>query len=232
MSLGLVHKRELHKRRIKRFWGLTKFVLSTVLCSCIGYYAYEVGMSISKEEVLIWKSRYEAQVTENDKLKIELGNERATVDQISQQIPNQENRNLLNIVTKRANEGVDISRMETILNGISKDAKCLKETDTKRFSILTPISTEGLSTASFYRGLITLSGRGSPTLNENGNPEDWFDTAKAITVSFVMPGGNKREITSTLPLYHSVVSGGSEYRFSITSGRTSYVNASVQQCEL
>ena len=232
MSLGLVHKRELQKKRTKRFWSLTKFILASSICSGIGYYSYEVGISIAHEEVLIWKSRYEVQVAESDKLKIELGNERATIDQISKQLPNQESRDLLNLVTQRTNEGVDISHMKTILNGISKDTKCFIKMDTKRFSILTPISTESLSTASFYQGLITLSGRGSPTLNENGTPEDWFDSAKKITVSFVMPGGNKQDITGILPLFHSVVSGRSEYRFSITNGRTSYVNASVQQCGL
>ena len=127
---------------------------------------------------------------------------------------------------------VDISRMETILGGISKDADCSGETDTKRFIVLTSVSTEEASTASFYRGLITLSGRGSPTLNDDGNPEAWFDTTKEITVSFMMPGGDQQEVTGTLPLYHSVITGGSEYRFSITAGRTSFVDASVQKCGL
>jgi|TARA_R110002096_G_scaffold436009_1_gene665059 hypothetical protein len=232
MSLGLVHRKELQKRRAKRIWGLTQFVLAVGFCSGVGYYAYEIGLSVSQEEVLIWKTRHDTQVAENDELKIELGKDKATVDQLSQLLPNEEIRSLLGVVTRRANEGVDISRMETILGGISKDADCSGETDTKRFIVLTPVSTEEASTASFYRGLITLSGRGSPTLNDDGNPEAWFDTTKEITVSFMMPGGDQQEVTGTLPLYHSVITGGSEYRFSITAGRTSFVDASVQKCGL
>lgn len=232
MSLGLVHRKELQKRRTQRIWGMTKFIFVVGLCCGVGYYAYEIGLSVSQEEVLIWKTRHDAQVIENDELKIELGKDKATVDQLSQLLPNEEIRSLLGVVTRRANEGVDINRMATVLGGISKDANCSGETDTKRFIVLTPVSTDGVSTASFYRGLITLAGRGSPSINSDGNPEAWFDTTKEITVNFMMPGGDQQEITGPLPLYHSVVTGGAEYRFSITAGRTSFVDASVQKCEL
>ena len=232
MSLGMVHRKELQKRRAKRIWGFAKLIFVVGVCSGIGYYAYEIGISVAQEEVRQWKSRHDTIVSENDQLKIELGRDKATVDQLSQLLPNDEIRSLLALVTKRANEGVDIGRMETILGGISKEANCSGGTDTKRFIVLTTISTEEASTASFYRGLITLAGRGSPSISENGNPEAWFDTTKEITISFIMPGGDRQDVSGTLPLYHSIITGGSEYRFSITAGRTSFVDASVQQCEL
>lgn len=232
MSLGMVHRKELQKRRSKRVWGLIKFLFVCGICTGIGYYAYEIGISVAQEEVLLWKSRHDTQVAENDQLKIELGQDKATVDQLSQLLPNDEIRELIGVVTEKANSGVEISRMQTIISGISQDAQCSGETDTKRFIVLTPVSTEQSSTASFYRGLITLAGRGSSTLNENGSPEAWFDTTKEITVSFMLPGGGEQDVTGTLPLYHSVITGGSEYRFSITAGRTSFVDASVQQCDL
>lgn len=232
MSLGLVQRKERQKRRNQRIWGMVKFVSVIVLCSGVGYYAYDMGVSVAEEEAVRWRTLHDNQVEENDKLKVELGQDKATVDQLSQLLPNEEIRSLLATVTQRANEGVDINRMETIIGGISKDATCAGETDTKRFIVITPVSTEEVSTASFYRGLITLAGVGSPTLNENGAPEAWFDVTKEITVSFMLPGGDTQEVSGTLPLYHSVITGGNEYRFSITEGRTSFVDASVQQCEL
>lgn len=232
MSLGMVHRKELQKRRTKRIWGLSKFLFVCGICTGIGYYAYEIGISVAQEEVLLWKSRHDTQAAENDQLKIELGKDKATVDQLSQLLPNDEIRELIGVVTEKANSGVDITRMQTIINGMTNDAVCSSEADTKRFVILTPVSLEQSSTASFYRGLITLAGRGSPTLNENGSPEAWFDTTKEITISFMLPGGDQQEVTGALPLYHSVITGGSEYRFSITAGRTSFVDASVQQCDL
>lgn len=232
MSLGLVHRKEQQKRKAKRLWGMIKVIFVLGICTGIGYYAYEIGISVAQEEVLLWKSRHDTQVSENEQLKVELGKDKATVDQLSQLLPNEEIRNLLAVVTARANEGVAINRMQTVIGGISKDANCSGETDTKRFIVLTPVSTDATSTASFYRGLITLAGEGSPTINENGSPEAWFDTAKEITIDFMMPGGDTQQVTGVLPLYHSVITGGSEYRFSITAGRTSFVDASVQQCDL
>lgn len=232
MSLGQVQRKERQKRRSQRVWAIIKFLFVISLCGGVGYYAYEIGVSVSQEEALVWKSRHDTQAAENEQLKIELGQDKATVDQLSQLLPNDEIRSLLAVVTARANEGVDIARMETIIGGISKDANCAAEAVTRRFMIITPVSTDNASTASFYRGLITLSGNGSPTLNESGAPEAWFDPTKEITVSFMMPGGDQQEITGTLPLYKSVITGGSEYRFSLIAGRTSFVDASVQQCEL
>ena len=228
----MVHRKELQKRRSRRVWGLIKFVSVLGIFGGIGYYAYEAGLSVAKEEVLLWKSRHDSQVAENDQLKIELGKDKATVDQLSQLLPNDEIRQLISVVTEKANSGVELSRMENIIAGITKDAQCSGEGDTKRFVILTPVSPEASSTASFYRGLITLAGTGSATVNENGNPEAWFDTTKKITVNFLLPGGDKQQVNGTLPLYHSVITAGQEYRFSITAGRTSFVDASVQQCDL
>lgn len=232
MSLGLVRRKERQKQRNRQIWGFLKLVLIIGTFGGIGYYAYEAGVSVAKDEALRWKAQHDTQVGENERLKIELGKDKATVDQLSQLLPNEEIRSLLATVTERANSGVEISRMETIISGITQDAQCSNETDSKRFVILTPVSTENSSTASFYRGLITLAGRGSPTLNEDGNPEAWFDVTKDVTVEFMLPGGDQQEINGPLPLYHSVITGGSEYRFSITAGRLSFADASVQKCDL
>ncbi len=232
MSIGMVHRKELQKRRNRRIWGLVKFLLVVGLCSGVGYYGYQIGISFAEAEVLRWKSSYESQVAENDKLKIELGKDKATVDQLSQLLPNDEIRQLIGVVTRKANDGVELSRMENIISGITKDAKCSGEIDTKRFIVLTPVSTEDASTVSFYRGLITLAGTGVPSLNENGSPEAWFDPTNEVTVNFMIQNGDQQKVSGTLPLYHSVITGGSEYRFSITAGRTSFVDASVQQCDL
>ena len=232
MSLGLVHRKEQQKRRNKRIWSFVKFVFVVMICSATGYYAHEIGISVAQEEVLFWKTRYETQISENEKLKLELGQDKASLDQLNQLLPNEEMKNLIATVTQKANAGVDIGRMETIINGVTKDASCDAEIDTKRFIVLTPVSTESVSTASYYRGLITLAGTGNPTLNENGSPEAWFDPTQEVTINFMLAGGEQQEVTGTLPLYHSVITGGSEYRFSITPGRTSFVDASVQKCSL
>ena len=230
MSLGLSYRKEAQKRRSKRFWSIFKLLTMLGLCVAVGYYAYQAGNTIANEDAFVWKTRYESKVVENEQLTNELGKDKATVDQLSQLLPNQEIRDLLSVVTEKANSGIEISRMTTVIQGITKDATCASETETKRFMVMTPVSPDDTTTASFYRGLITLTGRGSPTINEEGNPQAWFDTTKEITIDFILPGGDKQEVSGTLPLYHSVIINDDEYRFSIIAGRISFVDASVQKC--
>jgi hypothetical protein len=232
MSLGLVHRKEKQKRRTRRLWSLIKISFFIGTCGGIGYYAHEIGLSVAQEEVLLWKTRYETQLAQNDDLKIELGKDKATLDQLNELLPNEEMKNLIVVATEKTNSGVDITRMSSIIGGISKDAACDAEIESKRFAILTPVSPEQTSTVSYYRGLITVSGTGGSKVNAEGNPEAWFDPAQEVTINFMMPGGERQNIDGTLPLYHSVVTSGSEYRFSVTSGRTGFADASVQKCEL
>lgn len=232
MSLGLVHRKEKQKRRNKKVWTFIKFFLVIGICGGIGYYAHEIGISVAQEEVLLWKTRYETQTAENEKLKIELGQDKASLDQLNQLLPNEEMKSLIATVTQKANSGVQLGRMETIIKGVTKDASCSAEIDTKRFIVLTPVSPQSVSTASYYRGLITLAATGNATVNENGSPEAWFDPTEKVTINFMLLGGEQQEVSGTLPLYHSVITGGSEYRFTIAPGRTSFVDASVQKCDL
>lgn len=232
MSLGLVHRKEKQKRRNKRIWTFFKFVFVIAICGGIGYYAHEIGISVAQEEVLLWKTRYETEMAENEELKVELGQDKAALDQLNQLLPNEEMKSLIATATQKANSGVEISRMETIINGVTKDASCSAEIDTKRFIVLTPISPQSVSTASYCRGLITVAGTGSATVNENGSPEAWFDPTEEVTINFMLAGGEQQEVSGTLPLYHSLITGGAEYRFSMTTGRTSFVDASVQKCDL
>lgn len=232
MSLGLVHRKEKQKRRRQFFMGVFKFLFFVGSCVGIGYYAQQFGLSMAEEEVLVWKTRFENQQAENEKLKVELGQDKAELDQMRQLLPNEDMLQVIAAVTAKANEGVELNRMQNIISGIAKDAACDADIDSKRFMVLTPVSPDEVSTASYYRGLITVSGIGSSVMNENGAPEAWFDPAKEVTISFMLPGGEKQDIEGTLPLYHSVITGGSEYRFSITAGRTSFADASVQRCDL
>ena len=98
--------------------------------------------------------------------------------------------------------------------------------------ISTPVSQQVGSSVSFYRGLITIAGKGSPTLNEEGNPEAWYDPSKQITTTFTLPGGEPQTVTGLLPLYHSVILKDKEYRFTIIPGRRSFVDITVRRCDL
>lgn len=232
MSLGLAHRKELQKRRSQRYWTFFKiiFFLATVFGS--SYFAFDTGQEIALRSMVYNKEKFEQQIASLDKLQLELGNTEASLNKLQKLLPNDEIQNLLLVINQKAADGINPERMTTLIAGMSNDAKCDEKSLSKRFVITTPVSQQIDSSVSFYRGLITVTGKGSPTLNESGSPEAWFDPTKQITASFTFPGGETQKALGILPLYHSVIVKDKEYRFTIISGRKSFADITVRSCDL
>ncbi len=232
MSLGLARRKELQKRRNQRLWTFIKiifFVATVVGCS---YFAFDTGQEIALRSMAYNKDKFDQQTNELEKMRIELGNTEAALNKIQKLLPNAEIQNLLLEINKKAADGINLERMATLITGMSNDAQCSDQSLTKRFVISTPVSQQIDGAVSFYRGLITVAGKGSPTLNEEGNPEAWFDPLKLVTATFTLPGGETQKATGILPLYHTVIVKEQEYRFTIISGRKSYADITVRSCDL
>lgn len=232
MSLGLARSKELQKRRSHRFWVMMKFVFLVGMVIAVGFYAMEFGAKISLEENKSLKARYALQKQEYEKISMDLGTTRAALEQLEKLLPSQDIQDLLVVINHQVDNGIETARMERLLSGLTRDENCTQDVENKRFVILTPVSQNTSGSVSFNKGLITLSGRGSPTLNEDGNPEAWFDPLKPVTVTFTLPGGEAQEATGILPFFHSLLVKDSEYRFAITAGRRAYADITVRTCRL
>lgn len=232
MSLGLAHRKELQKRRNQRFWTFLKVIAFLVTVIGCSYFAFDTGQEIALRSMVYSKEKIDLQTTELEKMRLELGNTEAALNKMQKLLPNAEIQNLLLVITQKAANGIKPDRMATVITGMSKDAQCSEQPMTKRFVISTPVSQQADSAVSFYRGLVTVAGKGSPTLNEDGNPEAWFDPAKQVTATFTLPGGEAQKATGILPLYHSVIVTDKEYRFTIISGRQSFADITVISCNL
>ena len=232
MSLGLARRKELQKRRSQRYWTFFKIILFLATVIGSSYFAFDTGQEIALRSMVYSKDKFEQQTADLDKIRIELGNTEAELNKIQKLLPNAEIQNLLLVINQKAADGMNPKRMASLINGMSKDAKCSEQPLTKRFVITTPVSQQTDSAVSFYRGLITVDGKGSPTLNDDGNPEAWFDPLKQITATFTLPGGEAQKATGILPLYHSVIVKDKEYRFTIISGRRSFADITVISCDL
>ncbi|PCI51157.1 MAG: hypothetical protein COB49_02660 [Alphaproteobacteria bacterium] len=232
MSLGLARRKELQKRRSQRFWTLIKFILFLATIIGSSYFAFDTGQEIALNSIVYNADKFNQQTTELKKMRLELGNAEAALDKIQKLLPNSGIQNLLLVINQKAADGIKTERMMTLITGLSKDGQCSEQSVSKRFVISTPVSQQTDGAASFYRGLITVTGKGSPTLNEDGNPEAWFDPTKQVTASFTLPGGETHKATGILPLYHSVVIKNKEYRFAIVSGRRSFADITVRSCNL
>jgi len=232
MSLGLARRKELQKRQSQRFWTFFKFIIILSILIGSSYFAFDTGQKIALRNMAYNSEKFTLQTTELEEMRIELGNTEAALNKIQKLLPNSEIQELLLVINQKASDGINPARMNSLIAGMSKDEKCIEPTQAKRIVILTPVSQLVDSSVSFYRGLITITGKGSPTLNETGNPEAWFDPSKPITAKFTLPGGETQEVNGILPLYHSVVVQNKEYRFTLISGRRSFADITVQSCNL
>lgn len=232
MSLGLARRKELQKRRAHRFWVLFKSIVFLAVVLGSSYLAFDTGQEITLNNMALDKGKFERQAAKLDQMRVDLGNKAAELNKIQLLLPNQEIRDLLQVVNRKAADGIRPQRMATLIAGLSKDETCSDQSQTKRFVISTPVSQQDDGSASFFRGLITITGKGSPTLNENGNPEAWYDAAKPISATFTLPGGETQEASGQLPLYHSVIVTDKEYRFTIIAGRRSFADITVRSCDL
>ncbi len=232
MSLGLAHRKELQKRRARRFWALFKTIFFIAVIVGCSYLAFDTGQKIALRTVDYSKQKFDRQAADLEEMRRELGNTEAALNKMQTLLPTPEIQDLLVVINQKAADGVSPARMATLIAGLSQDEKCSDQSPAKRFTIETPVSQQANGSVSFYRGLITITGKGSPTLNEDGNPEAWFDPLKPVTVTFTLPGGENQETAGMLPLYHSVVVKDKEYRFTITAGRRSFADITVRSCDL
>ncbi|MCF8474883.1 MAG: type 4a pilus biogenesis protein PilO [Emcibacter sp.] len=232
MSLGLAHRKELQKRRNQRFWLIIKIIFFLTIFIGSSYLAFDTGQKIALRNVEYSQEQFNQQATELDNMRIQLGNTEAALNKMQKILPTSEIQDLLNVINQKAANGIGFERMSALIAGMTKDGKCDDQIQSKRFIVSTPISQHQESAASFYRGLVTVIGKGSPTLNEQGNPESWFDPEKPVTVSFTLPGGEKQETDGILPLYHSVIVKDKEYRFTIINGQRSFAEITVISCDL
>jgi len=232
MSLGLAHRKELQKRRSQRFWLFIKiiFFLSTLIGT--SYFSFDTGQDVAIRSMAYNKANFDQQTADLKKLRIDLGNSKAALNKIQKLLPSTEIQDLLLVVNQKAADGISPTRMATVITGLSKDEKCSEKPLAKRIMIATPVSQQTNSTASFYRGLITVAGKGSPTLNDNGSPEAWYDPTKQMTASFTLPGGEMQTATGILPLYYSLIIQDKEYRFTIIPGSKSFADITIRQCGL
>jgi len=232
MSLGLARRKELQKRRSQRFWLLVRIIFFLAIVIGSSYFAFDTGQEIALRSVSYNEDKLQQQAAELEKMRVDLGNSKAELTKLQKLLPTRKIQDLMLVINQKAAAGITPERMTALIGGLSKDARCSDNSQTKRFVITTPVSQRQDSNVSFYRGLITVSGKGSPTLNESGNPEAWYDPSKPVTATFTLPGGEAQKTSGILPLYHSIIIKDKEYRFAIIPGKRSFADITVRSCAL
>lgn len=139
-------------------------------------------------------------------------------------------KNLVNILRKQIDEGIDPERMETVLLSARPPQNC-SDAESKRFVVITPVYSGPGSSVSVGNGTVIVSAEGEAAQGPNGKKEAWFDPGQAVTVTFDARDQEPVVKTGVLPLYHSIISKGKEYRFTVSVGTKSFAKVTYDFCD-
>jgi hypothetical protein len=225
MSLGMADRQARARRQM--LWGVAKWTVALAMIGLGGLFAYMTGTSVGdinaqrkNEEIARLTAQAQALQTANAALKATATQAQTQAQQWEQrykaEVPTGDHKLLLDLATRKLNEGVDMARLTFLINAATNARVCDTEPESKRLRVKTPVGKAGKETsAAFADRKITVTADGVPAVNEKGEKQSSFDPAQPITVQFAPLDGQIVVATGVVPLRHQMVMGDSEFRFSI-----------------
>ncbi len=227
MTLGLRESR-LRQRRRRRLAILKWSVLFLVFVA-LGLWAYESGSALAEQEVLDLRQEI-GRLTETvselrrdraaliAQLEASRQREEDWARRYAEDVPTGKGKEIYGLVQERLVAGVDPDRLAFVVRAADNEDECDGKPVTKRFILPTPGHKDGNDSVGFADGAIRITGQGEAATDGRGGRYGWFDPARPVTIHFTHLGGKSSEVTGKLPLYHTVVKGSSEYRFTVVAG--------------
>lgn len=228
-------------RRGQQSWHIwlkiSKFVGLVALIGAAGFYGYQVGQKLALEDVAAARQEIDrlttSETTQHEQLaqlRGELNETRKRADEFetkyTQIAPSDEMKDLTAALRAKLDSGLDSKRLAFVIANAERPKRCGGEA-TKRFMVKTA-RFAGESTWVRFADLITVTAEGVGA--ENGTAQA-FDPEKPVTVHFTAIGGKDTLVTGTLPLQHSLVVKGGEYRFTVAPGAKGFVEVTGDRCE-
>ena len=139
-------------------------------------------------------------------------------------------RTLVDEVRQQLSEGMSPERMAFVIRSARPPRNCTDPT-TKRFVVSTPAFKGPNSTIRIGEGAVNIAANGISAKNRDGQPESWFDPAQPVNLTFTLGDGEVQKKDGKLPLQHSVVASGREYRFTLEEGEKSFIKVTFDSCE-
>jgi len=229
-----------YRQRISQRWvGVLFFLALFVVCAFLGFWGGQQfaaarlisqGHEIStlKDEV----STLRTQLTEAQ-AETKVAQQRYTdlEAQLLSELPQDGPlRELMQLVRGQLVDGIDAERLRFVIRSARPPQNC-SDPDAKRFVVSTPAYRGQDSQVSIDNGVITIKAEGASARNPGGNAEAWFDPAQAVTVKFAITGGATEEKKAVLPISHTVVARGKEYRFNLSEGPKSFIKITYDSCD-
>ncbi|GJL84920.1 MAG: hypothetical protein DHS20C02_06950 [Micavibrio sp.] len=239
MSLSHYNPSDRYRQRsLHRILGVLRFLLIVILSGGLGFwignlYAGQGVMTLKAERDVLAQQRDSLQ--ENvTRIRAEAQTANARLEQVQETyeetIPEGPMRDLITLVKKQLDEGMDPQRLSVAIQSARPPRNC-SEIETKRFVVSTPAYEGPDSEISVAENMISISGKGSSAHNDKGQPEAWYDSSQIVRLVFTVVGGKQKKVNGVMPLHHSVISGDREYRFTISEGARSFAKVTFDSCD-
>lgn len=139
-------------------------------------------------------------------------------------------REIVDLVRKQIDDGMAPDRLAFVLRSARPPRNC-SDPSNKRFIIKTPAYKGVESVVTVGEGAVVVSGIGASARSREGQLESWFDPTQPINVAFKTSAGEIEKKSGVLPIQHSVISNGKEYRFTLAEGEKSFVKVTFDSCD-
>lgn len=240
MTIGRYNPRSRYRERAAK---RTNAVVLTVLVAAafigFGFWAgrQHVAFQIESLKKDAESARADAKRMQDELVKVRAEGQTASSrleqlqSQYEQELPTEgPTRALVELLRKQLADGMPPERLSFVIKSARPPRNC-SDPSSKRFMVKTPAYSGPDSAASIGEGAVSVSGIGSASRNKDGALEAWFDPSQQITVAFKIAGGETEKKTGTLPMQHSVIAAGREYRFTLSEGEKSFVKVTFDSCD-
>ncbi|MBM3560185.1 MAG: hypothetical protein FJX53_09995, partial [Alphaproteobacteria bacterium] len=195
-----------------------KWLALLVVVGGAGYYAYDIGTKLAREDVRRLEARMTELREENSRLRTELAGQQAALrterdraaqlqEPYTRDVPAENEQTIMALVRKRIGEGVRPARLAEVVGAARDTVACPDPAATRRFVVGSPLQRGPTDAVFFAGGTIVVTAAGESAKNERGQPEAWYDPAQPLKARFTHVGGQTIETAGLLPLHQTILSG-------------------------
>lgn len=239
MNLNYYNPQDRYKQRfMHRMSSGMMFAGLILLCLAFGYW---LGFQSARQEDSMKDNKIIDVTAERDQLLntvTELKAEAITAKTLYEQMEKTYNeslpagpaKDLMALVRRQLAEGMDPQRMAYLLQAGQPPRNC-SDPQTKRFVVRTPAYQGADSQVNIDESTVIVKGQGDSAKNDKGAAEAWFDPSKTVVLTFMDKEGKSEQKSGILPIAHSMILGGREYRMVVEPGARSFAKVTYNSCD-
>jgi len=210
----------------------------------LGWIAYAAGSELARQDVLKLQERLGVLQDDLTKRTDEVAALRSERDDVLQRlqdlqgrydedVPTGEAKEIFGLMRKELDGGVTADRMRFLISTSGEAVRCDGNAEQKRFIVQTGLTRGVNDWVAFAGRTVIIRAKGEATVADNGLKQAWFDETKPVSILFEKIDGGESEAKGILPISHSVIRGGHEYRFIFTKAPArGFLQVTAERCRL